>query len=101
MADVIDFLDLRTLMRLYGKRAQRVGPRMPGRLAAARVAWSPFAPVLPWCLCVCGAAPFVVWPSFIAHMTNVRRHDLTRVLNNVEKVPTPVSQCQGHGALPV
>lgn len=32
----------------------------------------------------------MVWPSFAAHMTNVKRADLQRLLNHVEKVPTGV-----------
>jgi len=36
--------------------------------------------------------PFVVWPSFCAHMTNVKRTDLQKILVGLERVPMTVGR---------
>lgn len=57
LTEVMDFLDLRSVMKIY--------------------------------------APFVVWPSMLAHMTNVKRSTLQKVLNEMELVPTAVRTDNG------
>lgn len=96
LADVIDFIDLSTLMRLYRcVRPARIW--MPtsvtqgsgGGRAAGPHSECLRARLLGLLVSAC-CSPFVVWPSFVAHMTNVVRSELQKVLNHVEKVPTKV-----------
>ena len=98
LTEIIDFLDLQTLMKLYGKidmvrlKTASIYPSIHQLIHRCLLS----IPVCPFHVyhiparthTYIHAAPFVLWPSFVSHITNVKKADLRKVLNNVEKVPT-------------